>query len=170
MRRAVRITTKIFTWLFIAVLTFFFIYSVVCRIKGESVRLFGLQADVVQSGSMEPTMYKNDLVFAKQVSEDEIEAGDIIVYKRNGVKYVHRLILCENGIFVTQGDANTVEDEPITYKDIEGKVVATWSKIGGVLQYFQSVYGIIITVATIVAVVCLKKLIQIFVSKPTDNL
>ena len=118
MRKALRITTEILTWLIIAVLALFLIYSVACRLNGESVRLFGLQADVVQSGSMEPTLYKNDLVFAKRVSEDEIQTGDILVFKRNGIKYVHRLVSCENGIYVTQGDANNIADEPITYADI----------------------------------------------------
>lgn len=161
MRKAVRITTEIITWLIIAVLTLFLIYSVTCRIKGESVRLFGLQADVVQSGSMEPTLYKYDLVFAKRVSEEAITPGDILVFKRDGIKYVHRLISCENGVYVTQGDANNIPDEPITFDNIEGKVVKSWAKFGGVVQFFQSIYGIILIVAVIVAVACLKKLIEI---------
>ena len=120
-----------------------------------------MQADVVQSGSMEPTLYKNDLVFAKKVGEDELQTGDIVVFRRDGIKYVHRLISCENGVFITQGDANTIADAPITFDDIEGKVVATWAKIGGVVQFFQSIYGIILIVAIIVAVSCLKKIVQL---------
>lgn len=159
MRKAFRITTEIITWLIIAVLALFLVYSVTCRIKGESVKLFGLQADVVQSGSMEPTLYKYDLVFAKQVSEDDIETGDILVFKRNGIKYVHRLVSHENGVYVTQGDANEIPDEPITFQDIEGKVVSTWAKVGVVVQFFQSIYGIILIVAIILAVACFKRLV-----------
>ncbi|MCH5156511.1 MAG: signal peptidase I [Clostridiales bacterium] len=161
MRKAVRIITEIITWLLIAVLALFLVYSVYCRIKGESVRLFGIQADVVQSGSMEPTLYKYDLVFAKKVTEDEIQTGDILVFKRDGTKYVHRLISCDNGVYVTQGDANNISDEPITYADIEGKVVKTWAKVGVAVQFFQSIYGIILIVAVILAVVCFKRLVGI---------
>ena len=161
MRKAGKIVSEIVSWLIIAVLVLFLAYSVVCRIKGESVRLFGVQADVVQSGSMEPTLYKYDLVFAKQVGEDEIHKDDIVVYKRNGIKYVHRVISCENGVFVTQGDANDIPDEPITFADIEGKVVKTWAKVGGVVQFFQSIYGVIVIVTTIVGVSCVRKLIKI---------
>ena len=169
MRKALKITLDILAWLLIAVLALFLVYSVVCRVKGESVRLFGVQADVVQSGSMEPTLYKYDLVFAKRVSENEIQKDDIVVYKRNGVKYVHRVVSCENGAYVTQGDANNVPDEPITYADIEGKVVKSWSKIGGVVQFFQSIYGIIVIVAVIVAVACIKTLVKVLRKDKGDD-
>lgn len=169
MRKALRITTEIFTWLVIVLLTLFLIYSVACRINGKSVRLFGVQADVVQSGSMEPTLYKYDLVFAKQVAEEEIHTGDILVFKRDGIKYVHRLISYENGVYVTQGDANNIADDPITFENIEGKVVSTWPKVGGAVQFFQSIYGIIVIVAVIVAVACIKKLIQILRKKGADG-
>lgn len=154
MRKAARITIDVITWIIIAVLALFLVYSLICRIKGESVRLFGLQADVVQSGSMEPTLYKNDLVFAKQVREDEIQQDDIIVFKRNGIKYVHRVISCENGVIITQGDANNLADDPITFADVEGKVVTVWAKVGGVVQFFQSAYGILIIATVIIAISC----------------
>lgn len=169
MRKALKITLDILAWLLIAVLALFLVYSVVCRVKGESVRLFGLQADVVQSGSMEPTLYKYDLVFAKRVSENEIQEDDIVVYKRNGIKYVHRVVSCENGVYVTQGDANNIPDEPITYANIEGKVVKSWSKIGGVVQFFQSIYGIIVIVAVIVAVACIKTLVKVLRKDKGDD-
>ncbi len=169
MRKALHILSEILIWTVIAVLALFLIYSIACRIKGESVRLFGLQADVVQSGSMEPTLYKNDLVFAKQVGEEELEIGDILVYKRGGVKYVHRLIEIDGESFVTQGDANNVADDPVSFSEIEGKVVATWKSVGGAVQFFQSVYGIIVLIAIIAAVFCFKKAIRILRTKKADD-
>lgn len=161
MRKAVHIAIEVITWIVIGALALFLVYSVSCRITGKSVSLFGYQADVVQSESMEPNLYKDDLVIVKHVSEEEIAIKDVLVFRRDGKKYVHRLISYEDGLYTTQGDANDFSDKPITYEAIEGKVVSTVPKIGGVIQFFQSVYGIIITVAIIVAVFCFRKLYQI---------
>ncbi len=160
MRKAGRIATAIIGWVIVAVLSLFLIYSLTCRIKGESVRLFGLQADVVQSDSMEPALYKNDLIFAKRVSEGELKKDDIVVYKRNGIKYVHRLIALEGETLITQGDKNSAADDPITFENVEGKVVATFAKVGGVINFFQTGYGIISVLAVIAAIFCIKTLIS----------
>ena len=161
MRKAVHITIEVITWIVIGLLALFLVYSVSCRIAGKSVRIFGYQADVVQSESMEPNLYKDDLVIVKHVSAEELELRDILVFRRDGKKYVHRLISYGDGLYTTQGDANEFSDKPITYEEIEGKVVSTLPKIGGVIQFFQSVYGIIVIVAIIVAVFCFRKLYQI---------
>lgn len=46
------------------------------------------------SGSMEPAFYRGDLLFLTNYQEDEIRAGEIVVFKIEGrdIPIVHRVI------------------------------------------------------------------------------
>ncbi|MFX1257608.1 MAG: signal peptidase I [Promethearchaeota archaeon] len=86
---------------------------------------------VVQTGSMEPTLYKGDLIILTGKDPEDIKEGsrsdkdgDIIVYDPSGLgdieeddPYVHRVIdkWKENGkwYFLTKGDANSKDDEEL---------------------------------------------------------
>lgn len=51
------------------------------------------------------------------------EIGDVIIYNRNGISIVHRVVVIEKNFYVTKGDNNIAEDKPIAQKEIQGKVV-----------------------------------------------
>ncbi|AIU69168.1 signal peptidase [Thermococcus eurythermalis] len=84
---------------------------------------------IVVSGSMEPVFYRGDIVLLRGVtSPDQVEVGDVIVYKRPGYEYpiIHRVRYVStvkiNGrpetCYVTWGDNNPVPDPP--YPSSEG--------------------------------------------------
>jgi signal peptidase I len=78
----------------------------------------------ITSGSMWPVLKENDLILMQGVSGKDVQVGQIIIFKNAGGFTIHRLIRKEdNGMLVTKGDANDVEDKPISENDIIGRIV-----------------------------------------------
>ena len=83
---------------------------------------------VIGSGSMAGVINKTDAVIYKRLEENEkIKIGDIIVFKQNGKKVIHRVIDKKDAgremRYYTKGDANLEIDEGYREeKDIIGKV------------------------------------------------
>lgn len=82
---------------------------------------------VIGSGSMTGTIDKGDAVVFKKYKNQEISKGQIIVFKKNGVTLIHRVIDKRNINgeirYYTKGDANKMMDSGyILSKDITGCV------------------------------------------------
>jgi signal peptidase I len=78
----------------------------------------------ITSGSMWPVLKVNDLILMKGMSGSQAQVGQIIVYQNSRGFTIHRLIRVEaNGMLVTQGDANDVEDAPIQPSQVVGRIV-----------------------------------------------
>ena len=76
------------------------------------------------TGSMKPILDENSNgIRIKPESEDGINVGDIITFKRDGYLIVHRVIekgIDENGYyFITKGDNTNISDGKVRFKDIE---------------------------------------------------
>lgn len=80
---------------------------------------------IVASGSMEPTLKVNELIFVK--SQKEYRIGDIITFydETLGATTTHRIVdIDTNGEITTKGDYNNTEDDnKITNEKIIGKVI-----------------------------------------------
>lgn len=81
----------------------------------------------VVTGSMSGTIEIGDGIIVKLTSE--IKENDIIVYKKADNLITHRLIKIEEDRLITKGDANNVQDDPITKDMILGKVIFIIPKI-----------------------------------------
>jgi len=87
--------------------------------------------DVVVSGSMEPVMYRGDIVIVDQ-NPSSVQVGDIVIYKATWVPedVIHRvkeIYKTSNGTYlITKGDNNSVPDPvPVLYPDqVISKVVS----------------------------------------------
>lgn len=101
---------------------------------------FGL--GVVLSGSMEPVLSVNDFIFVKP--QDEYHKGDIVVYQANGELIVHEIIKINGEEITTQGRATDSPDDPISVKDVKGKVI--WY-LGGVGILVKIIKMPIVTIA-----------------------
>ena len=83
---------------------------------------------VIGSESMTGTLNKSDAIIYKRLDKNEkIEIGDIIVFKQEGVRIIHRVVDKKDagtGIkYFTKGDANINEDDDYRLEsDIIGKV------------------------------------------------
>lgn len=77
----------------------------------------------ITSGSMWPQLKVNDLIFMKGAKGREAEVGQIIIFKNQNGFTIHRLIRKEGNKLITKGDANNVEDSPITEDQVIGRTV-----------------------------------------------
>ncbi|MGG5328972.1 signal peptidase I [Enterococcus sp. AZ163] len=109
--------------------------------------ILGYGYAVVASGSMEPTLSQGDLVIVHE--EIDYEKDDIITFIQEGDNRTttHRVIEREAKHFITQGDANNAEDQPIVDEQIFGKVVATLPLIGYIIQFVRTPAGLLISIS-----------------------
>ena len=79
----------------------------------------------VVSNSMYPTIKRDDQVLVEKALPEKIRFGDIVVFRRNGMLVIHRIIgKCKSGgeqHFLEKGDANH-QSTFVPAKDIIGRV------------------------------------------------
>ena len=110
------------------------------NLTGNAVPMpFGIGASVVLSGSMEPELSVDDLIFVK--SADHYQVGDVVVFASGSSLVVHRIMELDGNTVITQGDANNTPDDPITLRDIKGKVVFDVPYVGVVVDFVKSTPG-----------------------------
>ena len=98
------------------------------RVTNNKLRLFGYGVYTVISESMLPEYEIGDMFLAKEVQKDDVVVGDDIVYIGEVDSYkdkviTHRIIrIEEDESIVTKGINNDMEDPPIQFKQVYGKV------------------------------------------------
>lgn len=99
---------------------------------------FGRGMAVVLSGSMEPELSVNDLVFVK--SAKSYEVGDVVVYQSGNILIIHRIIeMSSDGeTVITKGVANDIADDPIDISAIKGKMTGKIPRLGGFITVLRS--------------------------------
>jgi len=110
------------------------------RLSGNSVPMpFGVGAAVVLSGSMEPEFSVGDLLV---ITESEAYAvGDVVVYQDGRMAITHRIVAITEDEIITRGDANNVDDDPITLAHIKGKVRFAVPLVGHLINAIKSPIG-----------------------------
>jgi len=103
---------------------------------------FGIGVAVVLSGSMEPTLGINDVIFVRET--DSYEVGDIVVYQSGQTLIVHRIIAKDGENLITQGDANNTADAPIERYAVKGEVIARIPAVGMAVNALKTPAGILI--------------------------
>jgi hypothetical protein len=89
---------------------------------------FGYTIFEVQTGSMTGTIDAGDWIIVKLTQQ--VQLNDIVTYELGGEYITHRIIKAYNNNYVTKGDANSGEDEPIKPNQIIGRVVNIWPNLG----------------------------------------
>ncbi len=111
------------------------------------LRLIGMDAFIIQSGSMEPEYKVGGLVYVNEVDPNTLHIGDVITFRiGEDTLGTHRIIevLEENGApaFRTKGDANEFEDNAlVTPETLVGKVRFTVPELGFFVAYIQEPPG-----------------------------
>lgn len=122
--------------------------------QGVQPSILGYKFFIVLTGSMSPNINVGDLIIVKESSADGIEVGDVITYSVGNDNVVtHRVkeVINNNQIqFITQGDANNVEDmHPVSHENLVGKVVYQLVGMGSKIQFIQE--NILIVVGLLMA-------------------
>ena len=141
MKKAFRMLGRLLPLLVISLVVGISGYSWNARAVGQNAMPmpFGVGMSVVLSGSMEPTLHVNDLVFIR--AAESYEQGDIIVYQSGNSLIIHRLLETDGTTAITQGDANNAPDEPFPTYCIKGRLVGRIAGIGAVMRAVKSTPG-----------------------------
>ena len=122
------------------------------RLMGNKMPMpFGYGMAVVLSGSMEPEMSVGDLIVVHE--DDDYVVGDVVVFQESGMLITHRIVDIQEDEYVTKGDANNAEDQPILITNIVGKVVFCVPGLGNLVNIVKSpIVSIVIIVVAVVLV------------------
>lgn len=137
----------------IVIITIIAVFNVYCFItltvlNKDYVSVFGYTYFEVASGSMEPEIGVHDIVILKLNSDYKV--NDIVTYISDEDFVTHRIIGINNKMIVTKGDANNTKDNPITYKEIIGKVVYVVDNGGVWKEVFLTPKVIILLIITLI--------------------
>ena len=90
---------------------------------------FGYTFFEVASGSMEPTLYVNDVILVK-ITKDNLKKDDIIAFEQGNAIITHRIVFIDGDTLTVKGDNNNTIDTPIKIDSVIGKSIKTYSKLG----------------------------------------
>lgn len=146
----------------IAVLTIVAIYYVFQTkiLHKDYANLFGFTMFEIATGSMSSTIEIGDVIITK-ITQD-VNEGDIIVYKEGDYFITHRLIEEQGKKLIAKGDANNSEDKPIEKEQVLGKVIKIIPKVG-VLR------DVILTPEIIGLIIAIIVLIGVFINYPVKT-
>jgi signal peptidase I len=102
-------------------------HTVQCELAGEVLRSSGSLRLGVTGWSMLPAIWPGDTLMIERVSGDAVSAGEIVLYRRDGRLFVHRLVTdgrTQGAELVTRGDAMPAPDPPMPETDLLGRVLS----------------------------------------------
>ncbi len=116
-------------------------------------RLLGYQSYVIYGSSMEPTIKVGSLILAKPAPADDLQVGDIVVFRGsgNGTMLTHRIVAIrqEDGQrhFLTKGDAsNGADPQEVSLEDGAQRVAHHVPYLGYFVDFAKSTTGMILLV------------------------
>lgn len=150
--------------LIIFVLSIIAIISVYCIIQlnvlnKEYINLLGYSYFQVSTGSMSKTIEIDDIIIVK-LDNNNIEKNDIITFKSDENLVTHRVIDIKDDTYITKGDNNNTEDDPIKKDDIIGKVIFIINNVKVwkyVFSNIQVILSLSITVILFVLIIFYKE-------------
>src|SRR3989344_717141 len=127
----------------------------------------GIEAKIVQSGSMEPAIGVGALVFIR--TSESYRAGDVVAFgdrSSSAIATTHRVVSVgsENGraVYTTKGDANEEADSQLVLKsDVIGKVFVSVPYAGFVLDFARQPLGFALLIGVPALLVILAELAAI---------
>ncbi len=122
--------------------------------------LFGNQALIVRSGSMEPAISVGDIVVVRSSTDSErpeeiegrpqakpYEVGQVLSYKlpeHNDMVVTHRIVDASSGAYRTKGDANNEEDSySVQPEQILGRQLLVVPYVGTLLAFAKTKLGFV---------------------------
>ena len=113
----------------------------------------------VLTGSMSPTIKPGSLIIVKPEKVEKLKVGDVITFKNQNSSNIttHRIKSIQNESnlqFITQGDANNIEDPmPISENLIIGKVIMFIPFIGATMAFIKdNIWIMMLFVSTYVVI------------------
>ena len=154
---AKKILGKIFNVICVLIIVFalFILFCVVTTPAGQQPNAFGYYLFRVLTGSMEPRLRANDMVFIVKTNPEDYKVGDIALYQDGSTLVIHRIISIddvEDGdstkrMVTLKGDANNASDTPISIKNLKGRLKFSIPFVGLLVRGIKSTIGVILILA-----------------------
>lgn len=97
-----------------------------CRLAVEVLQSWGELRLRAEGLSMLPTLWPGDLLTIQAQTSEQVEAGDLVLYAREGRFFVHRVVSKSSRggqVFVmARGDCMSQEDPPVCEAELLGTV------------------------------------------------
>lgn len=97
-----------------------------CSLVAEALREWGVLKIRATGVSMLPTLWPGDLLTVHSRQLEEIEPGEIVLYRRRGRFFIHRCLsksITGDDIFlIARGDSMPGDDPPVRGDQVLGKV------------------------------------------------
>ena len=71
---------------------------------------------------MVPSLWPSDVLLIRHAAPADMEPGDLVLYARGGSFVIHRIVKKDGDKLTTRGDALRVDDEPVPFSQVLGKV------------------------------------------------
>lgn len=114
------------------IVVLFLAFFIMSKVSSSPIFLFNKTTMWVMTDSMDPTIPPSTYILVEEVTADEVQVGDIIVFKStdptiSGQYNTHRVIEKNGNAFVTKGDHNPSDDGAYSAKaeNIVGRYVKT---------------------------------------------
>lgn len=121
------------------------LYLLGCKHLGgeEDPSIFGYTVAVIASGSMEPALQVDDLIFSH--AQPVYQTGDIITFRTENSLTTHRIAAVTGaGCYITKGDANNAADpDPVPPEAVLGRVVWRIPYIGRGIVLLRTPLGML---------------------------
>jgi signal peptidase I len=105
--------------------------------------LFGVRIAHTSGISMEPAYKEGDVVLIREAGGDDVQVGDVVVFRALGQSIMHRIIEQRPGpdgqmVLVTQGDNVPQPDYPIRASQVSGKLVGEIPVLGSLSRLIDA--------------------------------
>lgn len=107
--------------------------------------IFGYTVAVIASGSMEPALQVDDLIFSH--AQPAYQTGDIITFRTQTSLTTHRILAVTEAGYLTKGDANNAADpDPVPPEAVLGRVVGRIPSVGKGIAFLRTPLGMLLMV------------------------
>ena len=111
----------------------------------------GFFCAIVGSGSMEPTIAIQDMLFIRGAKAYRMD--DIVTYvSPRGTLVTHRITGISDDGYITQGDANNIPDEAVAGQRVLGRVWLVVPRVGGIINGMLSPVGLALGASVVLLV------------------
>ena len=117
--------------------------------KNEYPIILGYTYFEVSTGSMTESI-KEKVIIVKLDSSYEV--NDVVTYKSNNSYITHRIVSIDDNQIITKGDANIINDNPISKERIIGEVVLVLRGFGNFISILTDKVTIILSFIFIIII------------------
>ena len=169
-KKIFKLTIKILYVFMIVFVIILFVFGIVQRTSDNRNSICGIKIFTVITGSMIPVYEIGDVLIVKEVTPEEINVHDDIVYEGKRGSYKNKTITHrveeikkkEDGNYeiITKGVNNSARDPEINQNQVLGKVIGQISIFSIILKIVTNIYVIILLPVVILVYKNIKKIVN----------